>query len=111
MSEWRNGIGSAALLVLTNFMSAQHDVRTDDDRKRLASDLLERYAFLYGDITEDDQLENPFQSDLIIQVLVHHMSATWGAVIVPGITGSAKGALGLATAAACISTLSPPSHS
>ncbi|KAG1762551.1 hypothetical protein EDD22DRAFT_847009 [Suillus occidentalis] len=68
LSEWRNGIGSTAVTVFTNFMSLQDDVKTDEDRKGFAESLLVDLAFLYGNITEDGKRERPFQSDLIIQM-------------------------------------------
>lgn len=104
LSEWRNVIGSTALIVLANFMSTQHDIKTDSDRKDFADALLKKCAFVYGNITEDGELQDPFHSDLLIQVLAQHMSAG-SAIKFPG---GAKGALALATVAACIFTL--PTH-
>ncbi|KAG1820100.1 hypothetical protein EV424DRAFT_1322951, partial [Suillus variegatus] len=106
LSEWRNGIGSTAVTVFTNFMSLQDDVKTDEDRKGFAESLLVNLAFLYGNIMEDGKCERPFQSDLIIQVLVQHTCATWGAIDSHRKRTYAKGALSLCTAAACISPLS-----
>ncbi|KAG1775764.1 hypothetical protein EV702DRAFT_1198963 [Suillus placidus] len=68
LSEWRNTIASTAVVVLANFMSSQDDVETDEDRTGLAKTLLHRLAFLYGSISEEGKGENPFESDLIIQV-------------------------------------------
>ncbi|KAG1813579.1 uncharacterized protein BJ212DRAFT_1211898, partial [Suillus subaureus] len=80
LSEWCNGIGSTAVTVFTNFMSLQDDVKTNEDRKGFAESLLIDLAFLYGNIMEDGKCERPFQSDLIIQVLVQHTCATWGTI-------------------------------
>ncbi|KAG2028542.1 hypothetical protein BDR03DRAFT_1019661, partial [Suillus americanus] len=67
LSEWRNGIGSMAVTVFTNFMSLQDDDKTDEDHKGFAQSLLVQLAFLHGNITEDEKFEKSFQSELIIQ--------------------------------------------
>ncbi|KAG1889826.1 hypothetical protein F4604DRAFT_1914339 [Suillus subluteus] len=48
LSEWRNGIGSTAVTVFTNFMSLQDDVKTDEDHKGFAESLLVDLAFLFS---------------------------------------------------------------
>ncbi|KAG1837819.1 hypothetical protein C8R48DRAFT_539696, partial [Suillus tomentosus] len=53
LSEWRNGVGTTAITVLTHFMSSQDDVETDEDRKNFAKNLHLKLAFLYGTVTED----------------------------------------------------------
>jgi hypothetical protein len=87
-------------------MISQEDLNTDQDRQDFASGLLERLCFLFGDISEDGEMSRPFQSDLLVQVLVQHKCATSGAVNMPGtnntLPGHSKGALALVTAAACI---------
>ncbi|KAG1743761.1 hypothetical protein EDD22DRAFT_748886, partial [Suillus occidentalis] len=104
LSEWRNSISNVALVVLANFMISQEDLNTDQDRQDFASGLLERLCFLFGDISEDGEMSRPFQSDLLVQVLVQHKCATSGAVNIPGtnntLPGHSKGALALVTAAA-----------
>jgi hypothetical protein len=87
-------------------MSSQDDVETDKDRKKFAKNLRLKLAFLYGTITEDSKFKQPFQSELLIQVLVQHRCATWGTVDNHRTVTHAKGALSLATAAACIFILS-----
>jgi hypothetical protein len=95
-----------ALAILANFMTSQDDLKTDEDRQYFALALLEKLSFLFGDITEDGEVSNPFQSDFIVQVLVQHKCATSGAVNLPRmndtVPGHSRGALGLATAAAHI---------
>ncbi|KAG1815848.1 hypothetical protein DFJ58DRAFT_739841 [Suillus subalutaceus] len=103
------GISSATrlpplpVIVLANFMFSQDNIETDEDCTGLAKSL--RLAFLYGNISEEGKGKNPFQSDLIIQVLVHHRCSTWGTIDVPGTTtmslAYSRGALALSTAAAC----------
>ncbi|KAG1886827.1 uncharacterized protein F5891DRAFT_1200678 [Suillus fuscotomentosus] len=104
LSEWHNTFSNVALAILTNFMTSQDDLKTDEDRKDFASALLEKFSFLFGDITVDGEVSNPFQSDLIVQVLVQHKCATSSAVNLPGtndtVPGHSRGALSLATAAA-----------
>ncbi|KAG1836867.1 hypothetical protein DFJ58DRAFT_846709 [Suillus subalutaceus] len=99
LSEWRNSISNVALVVLANFMISQEDLNTDQDRQYFASGLLERLCFLFGDISEDGEMSRPFQSDLLVQVLVQHKCATSGAVNMPGtnntLPGHSKGALAL----------------
>ncbi|KAG1897581.1 uncharacterized protein F5891DRAFT_956932 [Suillus fuscotomentosus] len=102
LSEWRNCIGTTAVTVYTNFLSLQDDVKTDEDRKAFSESLLVKLAFLYGNIPEEGKLENPFESELIIQVLTQHACATLGAIGDHHTTAHAKGALSLCTAAACI---------
>ncbi|KAG1719778.1 hypothetical protein EDB19DRAFT_1967678 [Suillus lakei] len=80
LSEWRNGMGTTAVTALTHFMSLQDDVETDEDREDFANNLLFKLGFLYGSITEDGQFKKPFQSELLVQVLVQHRCATWGAI-------------------------------
>lgn len=87
-------------------MSSQDDVETDEDRKNFAKNLRLKLAFLYGTVTKDGKFKQPFQSELLIQVLVQHRCATWGAVDNHRMVTHAKGALSLATAAACIFILS-----
>ncbi|KAG2114272.1 uncharacterized protein F5147DRAFT_533048, partial [Suillus discolor] len=104
LSEWRNTFSNVALAVLANFMTSQDDLKTDEDRKDFASALLDKFTFLFGDIAEDGEVSNPFQSDLIVQVLVQHKCAMSGTVNLPGmndtVPGRSKGTLSLATAAA-----------
>ncbi|KAG1864406.1 hypothetical protein F4604DRAFT_1928858 [Suillus subluteus] len=104
LSEWRNTFSNMALTILANFMTLQEDLKTDEDHKDFASALLKKFSFLFGDITEDGEVSNLFQSDLIVQVLVQHKCATSGAVNLPGtndtVPGHSRGTLGLATAAA-----------
>ncbi|KAG2057541.1 hypothetical protein BDR06DRAFT_878067, partial [Suillus hirtellus] len=106
LSEWCNGIGSTAVSILTHFMSLQADIETNQDHKDFANNLLSRLAFLYGSATEDGHLKQPFQSELFIQVLVQHRCTTLGAVDSHRKITHAKGALSLATVAACIFTFS-----
>ncbi|KAG1860261.1 hypothetical protein DFJ58DRAFT_726050 [Suillus subalutaceus] len=79
LSEWRNSISNVALVVLANFMISQEDLNTDQD--------------------QDGEMSRPFQSDLLVQVLVQHKCATSGAVNMPGtnntLPGHSKGALAL----------------
>lgn len=84
----------------------QDDIETDDDRKDFAKNLHLKLGFLYGTIMENGKYKQPFQSELLIQVLVQHRCATLGAIDNHRKTTYAKGALSLATAAACIFTLS-----
>ncbi|KAG2136952.1 uncharacterized protein EDB93DRAFT_1106744 [Suillus bovinus] len=80
LSEWRNGMGTTAVTALTHFMSLQDDVETDEDHEDFANNLLFKLGFLYGSIMEDGQFKKPFQSELLVQVLVQHRCATWGAI-------------------------------
>ncbi|KAG1905400.1 uncharacterized protein F5891DRAFT_976338 [Suillus fuscotomentosus] len=109
LSEWHNSISNVALIVLANFMISQEDLDTDQDRQDFALGLLENLCFLFGDILEDGETSRPFQSDLLVQVLVQHKCAMSGAVNMPGINntllGHSKGTLTLITAAACIFSL------
>lgn len=98
-------MGTTAVTALTHFMSLQDDVETDEDREDFANNLLFKLGFLYGSITEDGQFKKPFQSELLVQVLVQHRCATWGAIESHRKVTHAKGALSLATAAACTFTL------
>ncbi|KAG1732928.1 uncharacterized protein EDB91DRAFT_1251655 [Suillus paluster] len=106
LSEWCNTLSNVALTVLTKFMTLQDDLKTDQDHKDFTLALLKKLSFLFGNITEDGQMSNPFQSDLIIQVLVQHKCATSGAVSLLGmshtVSGHSKGTLALATATACV---------
>ncbi|KAG2097999.1 uncharacterized protein F5147DRAFT_656235 [Suillus discolor] len=106
LSKWHNSISNVALIVLANFMISQEDLDTDQDHQDFASGLLENLCFLFGDISEDREMSRPFQSDLLVQVLVQHKCATSGTVNMPGINntllGHSKGALALITAVACI---------
>ncbi|KAG2337823.1 hypothetical protein BDR05DRAFT_894596 [Suillus weaverae] len=106
LSEWRNGIGSMAVTVFTNFMSLQDDDKTDEDHKGFAQSLLVQLAFLHGNITEDEKFEKSFQSELIIQVLIQRTCTTWGTIDSHCTIMHAKGALSLSTAVACIFPLS-----
>ncbi|KIK47185.1 hypothetical protein CY34DRAFT_74693 [Suillus luteus UH-Slu-Lm8-n1] len=103
LSEWRNSLGTTALVVFANFLRSQADLETDEDREQFSACLLTKSAFLFGTIKEDGSKHTePFQSDLIMQVLAQHHCAVSGALaVVPGITtlGHAKGALALATSA------------
>jgi hypothetical protein len=89
-----------------NFMSLQDDVKTDEDCKDFAKSLLLKLVFLYGHIKDDETFEKPFQSELIIQVLVQHKCATWGAIDSHHTITHVKGALSLSTAVVYIFTLS-----
>ncbi|KIK39956.1 hypothetical protein CY34DRAFT_88224, partial [Suillus luteus UH-Slu-Lm8-n1] len=80
LSEWRNGMGTTAVTALTHFMSLQDDVQTNQDHKDFANNLLFKLGFLYGSITEDRQFKKPFQLELLVQVLIQHRCATWGAI-------------------------------
>ncbi|KAG1792119.1 uncharacterized protein BJ212DRAFT_1293403, partial [Suillus subaureus] len=80
LSEWHNSVGTTAITVLMHFMSSQDDVETDEDRKNFAKNLRLKLAFLYGTITEDGKFKQPFQSELLIQVLIQHRCTTWGAM-------------------------------
>lgn len=84
----------------------QDDIETDDDRKDFAKNLRLKLGFLYGTIMEDGKYKQPFQSELLVQVLVQHRCATLGAIDNHRKTTYAKGALSLATAVACIFALS-----
>lgn len=110
MSEWRNSISTTTLVVFATFLRSQPDLETDEDHQQFSVCLLIKSVFLYGTIKEDGSKHmEPFQSDLIMQVLVQHHCAISGALaIVPGFTtlGHVKGALTLATSAAGISTIS-----
>ncbi|KAG1856601.1 hypothetical protein C8R48DRAFT_608062 [Suillus tomentosus] len=110
LSEWRNSLGTTALVVFANFLRSQPDLETDEDHEQFSACLLIKSAFLFGTIKDDGSKHTePFQSDLIVQVLAQHHCAISGALaFVPGITtlGHAKGALGLATSAAGIFTIS-----
>lgn len=77
-----------ALVILANFMTLQGDLKTDQDRKDFALALLEKLSFLFGDIREDGEMSGPYQSDLIIQVLVQHKCATSGAVSMLGMNNT-----------------------
>ncbi|KAG1881237.1 hypothetical protein F4604DRAFT_1678829 [Suillus subluteus] len=103
LSEWRNSLGTTALVVFANFLRSQADLETDEDREQFSACLLTKSAFLFGTIKEDGSKHTEsFQSDLIMQVLAQHHCAISGALaVVPGITtlGHAKGALALATSA------------
>ncbi|KAG1793317.1 uncharacterized protein HD556DRAFT_1308746 [Suillus plorans] len=105
LSEWQNSLSSTALVVLANFLSSQKDLKTDEDRKNISIKLLHKLAFLFGDIRDNGiKHTRPYESDLIVQVLVQHHCATVGAVHVQGTTTSTygKGTLGLATTVACL---------
>ncbi|KAG1853928.1 hypothetical protein DFJ58DRAFT_728062 [Suillus subalutaceus] len=95
LSEWRNGVGTTAITVLTHFMSTQDDIESDEDRKDFAKNLRLKLGFLYGSITEDGKYKQPFQSELLVQVLVQHSKGK--AVKVPHslnkVTGKASNAL------------------
>ncbi|KAG1814225.1 hypothetical protein EV424DRAFT_1541525 [Suillus variegatus] len=110
LSEWRNSISTTTLVVFATFLRSQPDLETDEDHQQFSVCLLIKSVFLYGTIKEDGSKHmEPFQSDLIMQVLVQHHCAISGALaIVPGFTtlGHVKGALTLATSAAGISTIS-----
>ncbi|KAG1836314.1 hypothetical protein DFJ58DRAFT_669793 [Suillus subalutaceus] len=108
LSEWC--ISTTALVVFATFLRSQPDLKTDEDRQEFSVCLLMKSAFLYGTIKEDGSKHmEPFQSDLIVQLLAQHHCAISGALaVVPGFTtlGHPKGALALATSAAGISTIS-----
>ncbi|KAG2153544.1 uncharacterized protein EDB93DRAFT_1248810 [Suillus bovinus] len=108
--KWRNSISTTALVVFATFLRSQPDLETDEDYQQFSACLLIKSTFLYGTIKEDGSKHmEPFQSDLIMQVLAQHHCAISGALtIVPGFTTlrHAKGALALATSAADISTIS-----
>ncbi|KAG1908528.1 uncharacterized protein F5891DRAFT_1180049 [Suillus fuscotomentosus] len=106
----RNSLGTTALVVFANFLRSQPDLKTDEDREQFSACLLIKSAFLFGMIKDDSSKHTePFQSDLIVQVLTqHHCTISGALAFVPGITtlGHMKGALGLATSAAGIFTIS-----
>ncbi|KAG2340121.1 hypothetical protein BDR05DRAFT_1002702 [Suillus weaverae] len=106
LSEWCNTLSNVALVVLANFMTSQEDINTDQDHEDFASALHTKLTFLFGDIIEDGELSNPFQSDLLMQVLVQHKCATSGAASLPRMNntmpGHSKGVLALVMAAACV---------
>ncbi|KAG1797163.1 hypothetical protein EV424DRAFT_1546761 [Suillus variegatus] len=109
LSEWRNGLSSITLVVLANFLSSQKDLKTDENHKNILTKLLHKLAFLFEDIRDDSSKHmRPYESDLITQMLMQHHCATLGAVHVQRTTTLTygKGALCLATALACLSTLS-----
>lgn len=99
-------MSNVALIVLTNFMASQDDLDTDQDRKDFTIALVEKLGFLFGEITDEGAMSKPFQSDLIVQVLMQHKCAMSGTVSLPGINnslpGHSKGALALATAVVII---------
>ncbi|KAH7912048.1 hypothetical protein BJ138DRAFT_1100611 [Hygrophoropsis aurantiaca] len=103
LSEWRNSLGSIAFVVLADFFNCQEDITTDEDRRNLAQNLLTKFNFVYENIAADGTRINAFHSQLIIQVVAHHMATIWDAVEVPGLSmgraPSARGAISLATAA------------
>ncbi|KAG1886074.1 hypothetical protein F4604DRAFT_1675749 [Suillus subluteus] len=86
---------------------ALDDIETDDDRKDFAKNLRLKLGFLYGTITEDGKYKQPFQSELLVQVLVQHRwnaplniisgDTLWKAVKVPHslnkVTGKPSSAL------------------
>jgi hypothetical protein len=108
--EWHNSISTTALVVFATFLCSQPDLKTDEDCQEFSVCLLMKSVFLYRTIKEDGSKHmEPFQSDLIVQVLVQHHCAISGALtVVPGFTtlGHPKGALALTTSAAGISTIS-----
>ncbi|KAG2041206.1 hypothetical protein BDR03DRAFT_856911 [Suillus americanus] len=110
LSEWHNSISTTALVVFATFLRSQPDLETDEDHQQFSVCLLIKSTFLYGTIKEDGSKHTePFQSDLIVQVLAQHHCAISGALtVVPGFTtlGHAKGVLALATLVAGISTIS-----
>jgi hypothetical protein len=87
-------------------MILQGELNTNQDHQDFSSGLLENLCFLFGDISEDRETSRPFQSDLLVQVLVQHKCTTSGTVNMPGINntlpGHLKGTLTLITAVACI---------
>lgn len=99
-------MSNVALIILTNFMALQDDLDTDQDRKDFAIALVEKLGFLFGEITDEGAMSKPFQSDLIVQVLIQHKCATSGTVSLLGINnslpGHSKGALALAMAVVII---------
>ncbi|KAG1892001.1 hypothetical protein F4604DRAFT_1565083, partial [Suillus subluteus] len=100
LSDWRHNIGHSAVSVLASFMLSQDDVETDRDREDFANSLLFKLGFLYGHITEDGKFQKPFQSDLILEVLVQHSHSTSGAINrhrSPTDITHARGAIGLIT--------------
>lgn len=95
--------------MLANFLSSQKDLKTDENHKNISTKLLHKLAFLFEDIRDDSSKHmRPYESDLITQMLMQHHCATLGAVHVQRTTTLTygKGALCLATALACLSTLS-----
>ncbi|KAG2047794.1 hypothetical protein BDR06DRAFT_896757, partial [Suillus hirtellus] len=67
LSEWRNGVGTTAITVLTHFMSTQDDIKSDEDCKDFAKNLRLKLGFLYGSIMEDSKYKQPFQSELLME--------------------------------------------
>ncbi|KAG1737114.1 uncharacterized protein EDB91DRAFT_1249763 [Suillus paluster] len=101
LSDWRNALSQSALIVYALFLISQDDLTADKDRQDFSRTLLKDYAFLYGEITDDRERLYPFKSDLILQVLVHHMTSSLNAIDLTLDTNSGlgKGILSLVTAA------------
>ncbi|KAG1846646.1 hypothetical protein F4604DRAFT_1936325 [Suillus subluteus] len=78
-------------------MSLQDDIQTDQDHKDFANNLLFKLGFLYGSVTKDRQFKKPFQSELLVQVLIQHRCTTWGTIDSHRKITHAKGTLSLAT--------------
>ncbi|KAG1726714.1 uncharacterized protein EDB91DRAFT_1086689 [Suillus paluster] len=101
LSDWCNALSQSALIVYALFLISQDNLTTDKDRQDFSHTLLKDYAFLYGEITDDRERLYPFKSDLILQVLVHHMTSSLNAINLTLDTNSGlgKGILSLVMAA------------
>ena len=100
-------MGSAALAVLAHFMVAQPDVETDEDRQIFAQTWRDGYAFLYENVSDDEETPHTgaYQSDLIIQTVAQHMAMTTNAANIPALNTKALQARGAISFAAVVVTM------
>ncbi|KAF9237765.1 hypothetical protein BU15DRAFT_75757 [Melanogaster broomeanus] len=81
VNEWRSNFGSTALAIMNDFFSRNKDI----DTKELATSLLQKCTFVYGNLDQPVKSE-AFQSPFILQLLATvHIHNTVGHANVPNL--------------------------
>ncbi|KAG0697350.1 hypothetical protein DFH29DRAFT_1003819 [Suillus ampliporus] len=89
MTEWRGGITSATILMITSLVSSDKAYATEDGRRQLGEFWLQDNHFLFANISADDKqgFTGMWKSLFILQTFAAHLHYILGAIEIPELDG------------------------
>ncbi|KAG2135988.1 hypothetical protein DEU56DRAFT_913078 [Suillus clintonianus] len=89
MTEWRGGITSATILMITSLVSSDKAYATEDGRRQLGEFWLQDNRFLFANISADNKqgFTGMWKSPFILQTFAAHLHYILGAIEIPELDG------------------------
>ncbi|KAG0694215.1 hypothetical protein DFH29DRAFT_1006538 [Suillus ampliporus] len=89
MTEWRGGIASASIGMITSLVASDEAYATEDGCRQLGEFWLQDNCFLFANILADDKQDftGMWKSPFILQTFTAHLHYILGAVEIPALDG------------------------